>query len=231
MRTRTAATRLSILLAALSALALSSIWLISPVLATHVEPVFVDGNASCGELGDYDHEFKIEPVESGTYDDPASDFSVEITVNDTPEGPTVDFESNLGVDALFVKGGDAGNLYIYDPAATSDEGTHAPVNPNGKWAGLSHLSFCFNDVPSSQSQSEEQSSEGQSSEGQSSEEQSSSPEGSELGGTGTPSGSVPDGAIGQNGVNPLPTILFSAILLASLAGLAFLNVQTARSRS
>ena len=56
-------------------------------------------------------------------------------------------------------------------------------------------------------------------------------EGSQLGGTGTPSGSVPNGSLGQNGANPLPTVLFSLILLASLAGLAFANVKTARSRS
>jgi hypothetical protein len=56
-------------------------------------------------------------------------------------------------------------------------------------------------------------------------------EGSNKGGTGTPSGSVPNGSLGQNGANPLPTVLFSLILLASLAGLAFANVKTARSRS
>jgi len=83
-------------------------------------------------------------------------------------------------------------------------------------------------VPESQPASVEQSVAGSQ---EQSVAQSNSPEGSQLGGTGTPSGSVPNGSVGQNGVNPLPTVLFSLILLASLAGLAFANVKTARSRS
>jgi len=50
-------------------------------------------------------------------------------------------------------------------------------------------------------------------------------------GTGTPAGSQPDTAGIFGGSNPLPTVAFSLILLASLAGLAFANVKGARSRS
>jgi hypothetical protein len=228
------ATRSMLALAAVSALALSMIWMMSPVLGTHVTPTLIEGNASCGELGEYDHEFKIEPVASGSYDDPASDFSVDITVNDTADGQTVDFESNLGVDAVFVKGGDAGNLYVYDPAETSDDGLHAPANASGKWAGLSHISFCFNEAPTSQSPSPTPTpEESQPASASASVPASASPsgEGSQLGGTGTPEESQSNTALGQNGVNPLPTVLFSLILLGSLAGLAFANVKTARNRS
>jgi hypothetical protein len=57
-------------------------------------------------------------------------------------------------------------------------------------------------------------------------------EGSVLGGTGTPEPSTPDTAMGSgNGPSPLPTIAFAAILLASLAGLAWVNVQAVRTRS
>ncbi len=57
-------------------------------------------------------------------------------------------------------------------------------------------------------------------------------EGSVQGGTGTPAPSTPDTAMGAgNGPSPLPTIAFGAILLASLAGLAWVNVQAVRSRS
>jgi hypothetical protein len=57
-------------------------------------------------------------------------------------------------------------------------------------------------------------------------------EGSVLGGTGTPEPSTPDTAFGgTNGPSPLPTILFGAILLASLAALAWVNVQAVRSRN
>ena len=50
-------------------------------------------------------------------------------------------------------------------------------------------------------------------------------------GTGTPEESVADGALFGLGSNPLPTIAFSLILLASLGGLAYANVRTVRSRS
>ena len=42
-----------------------------------------------------------------------------------------------------MKGGDASNAYVYNPAVTSDTGNHAPANASGKWAGLSHLVFCY----------------------------------------------------------------------------------------
>jgi hypothetical protein len=56
-------------------------------------------------------------------------------------------------------------------------------------------------------------------------------EGSVLGGTGTPAPSTPDTALGStNGPSPLPTLAFGAILVASLAGLAWVNVQAVRAR-
>ena len=229
--------RLMLAIAAVSAIALSMIWLAGPVLATHVTPTFVEGNHTCAQLdSEFGHEFKIEPVASGIYDDPNSDFSVEITVNDTAAGPTVDFESNLAVDAVFVKGGDDGNLYSYDPAATSDTGLHAPVNPNGKWAGLSHLSFCFTDTPEeeSESPSAEQSvaeSVPESEEASVAESEEASGEQSVEAGTGTPEESTADSSLFGNGASPLPTIAFSLILLASLGGLAYANVKTVRNRS
>ena len=83
----------------------------------------------------------------------------------------------------------------------------------------------------SQAESQEESQAESQDESQAESEQEST-EGSTLGNTsGSPAGSVPNGSVGQNGVNPLPTVLFSLILLASLAGLAFANVKTARSRS
>ncbi|MEX0710370.1 MAG: hypothetical protein WD116_04100 [Chloroflexota bacterium] len=52
-------------------------------------------------------------------------------------------------------------------------------------------------------------------------------------GTGTPDPeeSQPDTALGVVGSNPLPTLGFGLILLASLTGLAFANVKAARNRS
>jgi hypothetical protein len=50
-------------------------------------------------------------------------------------------------------------------------------------------------------------------------------------GVGTPGESQPDTAMGSGGSNPLPTIAFGLILLASLSGLAFANVKAARRQS
>jgi hypothetical protein len=50
-------------------------------------------------------------------------------------------------------------------------------------------------------------------------------------GTGTPGESQSDTSMGLGGSNPLPTIAFGLILLASLSGLAFVNVRAVRNRN
>jgi LPXTG-motif cell wall-anchored protein len=107
----------------------------------------VPGNPTCGALapaGTSWTEFKVEPVEDGTFSD--GTLTVTLVVSDTADGPVFDWTSNIGVDAVFVKGGPNGTLYLYDPPAesTGDTGLHAPVNPNNdKFFGLSHVSFCY----------------------------------------------------------------------------------------
>lgn len=105
----------------------------------------VAGNPTCGDLepeGADWTEFKIEPVADGTFTQ--GPLTVTIDVRDTDDGPVFDWTSNIGVDAVFVKGGPGGLLYVYDPESTGDTGLHAPVNPeNDKFYGLSHLSFCY----------------------------------------------------------------------------------------
>jgi hypothetical protein len=111
-----------------------------------IQPVVQDGNPTCGELAPGTTEFKVQPVVDGTFTQ--GPLTVTIDVRDTPDGPVFDWTSNIGINAIFVKGGDNGNLYVYDPADTADTSLHAPVNPSGKFAGLSHISFCFGaDVP------------------------------------------------------------------------------------
>ncbi len=259
------------LLAALSALGLTFSLMIGPAPATHVSPQLFQGNPTCGDFGDFEHEFKIEPVTAGLHEDPDSDFEVTITIVQTDDGPTFNFTSNLAVQAVFVKGGPGGNLYDYgDAGTTSDTGLHAPGNDQGTavqtppWSGLSHISFCFPDAPEeseapsvesvppsvesvppsvesvppsveSVPPSIEESVEASVEESvEASVEQSveASVEQSVMGGTGTPAPSTPDTAMGaDNGPSPLPTIVFGAILLASLAGLAWVNVQAVRTRS
>jgi hypothetical protein len=117
-----------------------------PPSGNGTQPEFVDGNPTCLDLFPDDpemFELKVEPVVDGTYGD--GTLEVTIDVHDTVDGPTVDWTSNIGVDAVFVKGSSDGNLYTYDPPAesTGDTALHAALQDNGKFAGLSHLSFCY----------------------------------------------------------------------------------------
>src|SRR5215204_5488557 len=111
--------------------------------------VAVDGNATCAELapeGVSWIELKVDPVEDGTFSDDT--LTVTIDVTETDDGPVFDWTSNIGVDAVFVKGGPGGLLYVYDPPeeSTGDTGLHAPINPaNDNFYGLSHVSFCYDE--------------------------------------------------------------------------------------
>ena len=57
-----------------------------------------------------------------------------------------------------------------------------------------------------------------------------SAEGSVKAGTGTPAASTSNTALFGDGSSPLPTVVFSLILLASLGALAYANVKTVRRR-
>jgi LPXTG-motif cell wall-anchored protein len=108
----------------------------------------VGNNATCGQLapeGANWTELKVDPVEDGTFTDGTLTVTIEVTgFTDDDEPQVFDWTSNIGVDAVFVKGGPGGLLYVYDPESTGDTGLHAPVNPNnGKFFGLSHVSFCY----------------------------------------------------------------------------------------
>jgi hypothetical protein len=109
--------------------------------STHVVPTEVPGNARCPEGLT---ELKVGnggPPVDGTFTD--GTLSVTIDVRDTAEGQVFDWMSNIGVDVVIVKGGPNSNVYTYDPESTGDTGLHAPVNPSGMFAGLSHISFCY----------------------------------------------------------------------------------------
>ena len=222
------------LMAALSALGLTFTLMVGPALADHTGPlvagVEVDGNQTCGDLGDWDFEFKVdEGTPNGTYDENSPNVEVsgptDFTVTISSEDDTMSFEANHEVDAVFVKGGSHGNLYDYTPIGGTDH-DNGLTTPDGE--AISHVSFCFTDEPE---ESEEPSVE-ESTEASVEESTEASVEGSVLGGTGTPAPSTPDTALdGSNGPSPLPTIVFGAILLASLAGLAWVNVQAVRTRS
>jgi uncharacterized repeat protein (TIGR01451 family) len=129
------------LIAVTAATLLMMVWAIfpTPAVATHVSPVFFNDNPGCDDLGDPDltslTKFEDNPVISDSKD------GVTITVDD----PLFDWTSQIGIDAVIVKGGDNANVYFYDEA-TSDTGLHAPINPNNNQPfGLSHIEFCIDE--------------------------------------------------------------------------------------
>lgn len=88
--------------------------------------------------------FKIEQDESqlnGTYTDPATGFTVKIS-NVNTELHTFDYSSGWPVN-IVVKGGPSSGSF-YSPPASNGTGLHPPVNPNnGKFYGISHITFCW----------------------------------------------------------------------------------------
>ena len=110
------------------------------VFADHVDPVFVDGNPTC-PAGTEEFKIDIADFEDGSH----GDGTLEVTIsNYDANTSTFDFETNIGVVEVIVKGGSNGNVYSYDPAETEDTGLHTPFNENsGQNYGLSHVSFCY----------------------------------------------------------------------------------------
>ncbi len=55
------------------------------------------------------------------------------------------FLNTYDANTVIVKGGPNAEVYLYtDPGDDSDQGLTAPINPNnGKFYGVSHISFCF----------------------------------------------------------------------------------------
>ncbi len=117
------------------------------VQATDVTPTPISGNTSClaQQQGQNWTELKID--ESILSNDTFSDGTLSMTISNYT-GTSFDWSSNMGVDAVFVKGGNVGGfLYLYDPEATSDTGLTTPNNPNGQPANISHVSFCYDEEP------------------------------------------------------------------------------------
>lgn len=69
--------------------------------------------------------------------------SASMTFEPTPEGEVLSWSADLGVDVVIVKGGNAALLYTYAPEASRGSGLHSPRNASGKYADVSHVTFCY----------------------------------------------------------------------------------------
>jgi len=129
-------------LGAMSVLALVGLALTASMSAeaSSVEPTLVPGKPNCCDVCGCIFEYKIKPVEPGTYYPDVTHY-VTITVS----GDYMDWNSNLSMDCVIVKGGNNANLYDYRPGESlGDTGLHAPINRhNQKPYDLSHVSFCY----------------------------------------------------------------------------------------
>jgi hypothetical protein len=110
--------------------------------AASVEPAFHAGNPSCIDLG-YGRELKFDPPSAGTKS--GDGVTVELSNGADELGPLVDWTSSAPVDAVIVKGGPNANVYVYAGESSGDTGLHAPFNGPGKYYGLSHVAFCWDD--------------------------------------------------------------------------------------
>ena len=120
-----------------------------PIRAASVSPIVVTetANQTCQELADQYApgetwiELKFDATPSGTH--PVSDGILSVTITNGTND-SFDWSSNIGVDAVFVKGGSGGShLYIYDPPPPEATGDTGLVIPNAANNDISHISFCY----------------------------------------------------------------------------------------
>lgn len=196
-----------------------------PAFAASVEPEFIDGNPSCGDLG-FSNELTIDvnDLTAGTTET-FSNASGSIDITASADLKSFDFaNATPPVDAVVIKAGSGGNLYAYDPPVTADTGLVTPNNDGGQQATVSHISVCFGTAtpPSEAPPSEVAESELPAE----SEVPVESEREGELGGTPTPAPEVPDTAMGD--VGQLPATVLSLVLIGALTAMVY--VRLARER-
>ena len=125
----------------------------TPISAGGVTPYIIPGannggNRTCSEVGleyfndaDY-YAFETARVNyNGSF---SENFPNGLTV--TTNGTSVSFNSTFSIGAAIVKGSNDANVYVYQPEEMSDSGLASPVNASGGSAGLSNLTFCWNNT-------------------------------------------------------------------------------------
>ena len=134
---------LAVTVAATLVLALVIFYAGFPALAASVEPIEISGNQTCGDLaaqfggGQTWTEFKID---SGPSDGVFGDGTLSVTISNSGTHE-FDWSSNIGLDAIFVKAGNGGFLYLYDPPGP--EATADTDLAGSDQNAISHISFCY----------------------------------------------------------------------------------------
>ena len=123
---------------ALAAVVILGLALAGGTSATDVTPKFISGNPDCEDLSQA-NEVRLDPPSDGTFQ--LGNGTVTIVID--TDAKTFDWTSTLPVNIVIVKGGPNANAYNYSPPSTGDTGLHSPELRSGRFAGLSHISFCF----------------------------------------------------------------------------------------
>ena len=132
----------------------------APAYATLIPPTAYDGNPDCSDFDCLGDGFiTIDPVPTGTSTYSLGGSDLEIYVyQDVSGNEYFDWEIDPGpiyLCAVIAKGGQVGaNVYFYERVFPyydeidiyGDQELHAPMNPSGKYAELSHITFCYNSV-------------------------------------------------------------------------------------
>jgi len=106
-----------------------------------LDPAGPGGNVSCDMLG---YEYTSGRINyNGDFD---GEFPAGIDVTVTG-GTFVAWTSTFGIGAVIVKGGNDANIYEYESASLGDSDLASPPTSSGDPAGLSNLTFCFDDLP------------------------------------------------------------------------------------
>jgi hypothetical protein len=110
----------------------------APMALATENPEWRAGNPSCADLGLKSlHKFDDSPTDGEHSED---GFTVIV------DSPSVDWTSDVPLDAVIMKGGDNANIYHYDEA-TSGNDLVTPTNPNNNEPyDLSHVEGCYDET-------------------------------------------------------------------------------------
>ncbi len=137
------------LLAASLLLASSGAW------AAAVQPVTYPGNfTDCSDLPGVatwpglGGSTGSAPVNGQSYSLGVPGQSIAFSYTPPGQNQYLGFQATAPIDYIVVKGGNAYNVFHYDPATASDVALYSPDNGSGQPAGVSHVAFCFLPRPS-----------------------------------------------------------------------------------